>query len=119
MWVSIAPKQYLLHRLVAKTFIPNPKNKEQVNHIDGNKQNTCVNNLEWNTNQENQIHKISSGLSNTTKKIVQYDLQMNKLNEFNSQMEASLELKICYTSISKCCVNKQKTCGGWIFKFAE
>jgi len=110
---------YLLHRLVAKVFIPNPENKEQVNHIDGNKQNACVNNLEWNTNQENQIHKINSGLSNTTKKIIQYDLQMNKINHFNSQVDASKELNICCTSISKCCLKKQKTAGGFIFKFVE
>jgi len=65
--------------LVAKTFIPNPENKEQVNHIDGNKQNACVNNLKWNTNQENQLHKVNSGLSNTIKAIIQYDLDMNKI----------------------------------------
>ena len=119
LWACIYPNSYLLHRLVAKVFIPNPENKEQVNHIDGNKQNARVNNLEWCSNVENQIHKINSGLSNTTKKIIQYDLQMNKLNEFNSQIEASNELKICCTSISKCCVNKQKTASGFIFKFAE
>jgi hypothetical protein len=119
LWVSIAPHQYLLHRLVAKVFIPNLENKEQVNHVDGNKQNACVYNLEWCTNIENQKHKINSGLSNCTKKIIQYDLQMNKIKEFNSQMESSRELNICYTSISKCCLNKQKTAGGFIFKFNE
>jgi hypothetical protein len=117
LWVSIAPKQYLLHRLVAKVFIPNPDNKEQVNHIDGNKQNSCVNNLEWCTNQENQIHKINTGLSNCTKKIIQYDLKMNKINEFNSQKDASTKLNICHTSISKCCLGKQKSAGGFIFIF--
>ena len=119
MWVSIAPKQYLLHRLVAKVFILNPENKEQVNHIDGNKQNACVNNLEWCSNTENQIHKINSGLSNCTKKIIQYDLQMNELNKFNSQIGASKELKISNRSICRCCLNKQKTAGGFIFKFSE
>jgi hypothetical protein len=119
LWVSIAPKQYLLHRLVAKTFIPNPENKEQVNHIDGNKQNACVNNLEWCSNAENQLHKVNSGLSNSTKKIIQYDLQMNKIKEFNSQVEASKELKINNSNISSCCKEKQKTAGGFIFKFSE
>ena len=119
LWACIYPHSYLLHRLVAKVFIPNPENKEQVNHIDGNKQNARVNNLEWCSNTENQINKINSGLSNTTKKIVQYDIQMNKINEFTSQVEAAKQLKICDTSISKCCLNKQRTAGGFIFKFVE
>jgi hypothetical protein len=118
LWVSIAPKQYLLHRLVAKVFITNPENKQQVNHIDGNKENSCVNNLEWCSNAENQIHKINSGLANITK-IIQYDLQMNKIKEFNSQKQASKELNLPYSSINKCCKGKQKTIGRFIFKFAE
>lgn len=119
LWVSISPKQYLLHRLVAKVFIPNPENKEQVNHIDGNKKNACADNLEWCSNTENQIHKINSGLSNSIKKIVQYDLKMNKIKEFFSQVEASKELKISNVNISKCCRGNAKTAGGFIFKFSE
>jgi hypothetical protein len=115
VWVDIYPNSYQLHRLVAMVFIPNPENKEQVNHIDGNKQNANVNNLEWNTNQENQIHKINSGLSNLTKKVVQYDLKMNKMKEYISITEAEKQLKIY--NIGRCCNNKQKTTGGFIFKF--
>lgn len=55
-------KQPYVHQLVAKCFIPNPENKPQVNHIDGNKQNNHYTNLEWVTNQENATHSRLNGL---------------------------------------------------------
>lgn len=61
--VIFTRKKYAIHRLVAETFIPNPDNKSDVNHIDGNKKNNNVENLEWCTRQENIIHSWKLGLS--------------------------------------------------------
>jgi hypothetical protein len=56
---GVAPKK--VHRLVATTFIPNPNNLPQVDHIDGDKSNNCVSNLEWVTNDENQRRAVNRG----------------------------------------------------------
>ena len=66
-WVAQLSKDsklslYLVHRLVATAFIPNPMNKEMVNHKDGNKQNNNADNLEWATRQENEDHAFRTGL---------------------------------------------------------
>lgn len=55
-------KSYKVHKLVALVFVPNPLNKETVNHIDGIKANNFSSNLEWNTRSENTQHKFAIGL---------------------------------------------------------
>lgn len=55
--------KFLVHRLVALNFLPNPLNKKYVNHLDGNKLNNCLSNLEWVTNSENIVHARRTGLN--------------------------------------------------------
>ena len=69
--------------------------------------------------RKNSQHAHDNGLNSNTKPIIQYDIDMNKINEFKSQKEASNILNISYSSISNCCRGKQKNAGGFIFKFLE
>jgi len=117
---AIDSKTYRLHRIIAQTFIENPENKEQVNHIDGNKLNNAVSNLEWVTNQENQIHKFQTGLGNNfTRKIGQYDLESNFIKEFPSIVSASKEINRHPSCIQGVLRNYRKTAGGFIWKYLD
>jgi len=59
-------KPQRVHRLLATTFKPNPENKPNINHLDGNKLNNDLNNLEWCTHAENMRHAFRTGLANNT-----------------------------------------------------
>lgn len=61
LYVEIGRKKYKVHRLVAKYFISNPNNLPQVNHIDCDKTNNNVSNLEWVTNRENYEYALKTG----------------------------------------------------------
>ena len=109
-------KKFYVHRLVAQTFLDNPKNYCQVNHIDGNKKNNAVNNLEWVNSQENMKHAYENKLTKgRRKKVYQYDLNGNLINIYESRTKASKETNIPEPIISMCIHNKRHH-KKWLFK---
>jgi hypothetical protein len=79
-------KKFKLHRLLAIHFIPNPDNKPEINHIDGNKLNNELSNLEWCTSSENQLHAFRTGLQRTVnkRKVGKYSLDGELLKVYDS-----------------------------------
>ena len=61
LYISLKGKPYPVHRLVAETYLDNPENYKVVNHMDCDKKNNCLNNLEWTTHQENIQHAMDNG----------------------------------------------------------
>lgn len=91
--VYVGKKGRYVHRLIAQTFIPNPENKEDVNHIDGNRANNNVNNLEWTTRLENMQHAkniLKKDWCMVRKKVQLRSKNMNIL--FNSIKDADVFL---------------------------
>lgn len=132
-------KKFRIHRLVAMLFVPNPYGYNEINHIDGNKQNNYYENLEWCTHQHNMRHAFDTGLDSVAKGILnpcskpffQFDLEGNVIQHWNCVRECAEYLfehderaKREFSSVTSLAVNishtlnrKHQTCCGYNFGF--
>ena len=108
-----------VHKIVAETFIPNPKGYSIVNHIDEDKTDNRAENLEWCTQKYNMNYgtarlKISKGNS---KKVYQYDLKGKLVNVFYGAREAGRILKIRHQGITACCRGEREEYKNYVWKY--
>lgn len=109
-----------IHRLLAEHFIPNPNNYNTVNHINEDKLDNRIENLEWVTQKQN-VNKFIENNKQTLKfKIVEmFTMNGEYIKSFNNVIEASRYVGITRSAISKCCNGNNKSAHGYIFKFKE
>lgn len=109
-------RHYRIHRLVAEAFIPNPENKPQVNHIDGNKFNNNVENLEWCTRKENMHHATYTGLMIPTYGIKPVRC-LNDGKTYQSASEAARLLGLNDSSVARVCRGEWHHTKGMRFEY--
>ncbi len=96
LWKENKGTSYYVHRLVAEAFIPNPKGKPEVNHIDGNRQNNHISNLEWVTSGENSLHASKTGLRVYTNRLTKDEFLDCLYDVINGESYQSLSSRVPY-----------------------
>ena len=124
LWKNGKMKHYSVHRLVAEAFIPNPDNLPEINHKDENKENNCVNNLEfcdrkYNTNYGTRNGRIAEKMTNgkLSKSVRQYDLQGNFIQEFPSTHEVKRKFGYAQQNISATCSGRLRQAYGYRWSY--
>lgn len=122
VYINKKAKTYYVHRLVANNFIDNPNNLKEVNHINENKLDNRVINLEWcngeyNLHYGNRVQRILKAKEPTFKKIKQKDLQGNTIKIWKNIIEIQKETSFNKQSIYKCCNGKHKSSNGYIWEY--
>ena len=113
-------KSFRVHRLVAQAFIQNSNDFPTVNHIDGNKKNNVMDNLEWCTQAENIAHSYSTVLKTKNyPKAVKATDEFGNVHHFTSQCDAARRTGIAQQNISRCCLGKNKSAGGYVWQYIE
>jgi len=106
-----------LHRLLAKAFVPNPDNLPQVNHIDGDKQNYALSNLEWCTHLQNLYHAMDTGLHPWGRCAV-LAVRGGVSRRFASQAEAARATGAAQGNINRCLSGARQSAAGYIWRTA-